>query len=371
VATGLRRLNRRGLQAALVAIDPSTGDLLAMVGGANYASSTFNRATRARRQPGSAFKPLVYAAALDHGYSPVSVLTHLNSISAPENAEWNPRNAHGEQPDAMTLRAALAESNNAAAADLLQRVGGATVIRTANDAGLQNLPDVPSLALGTGLVTPLDLTVAFTMFPGGGQVARPRGILSVFDAEGAQVLDRPIERARVITEPAAFQMVSMLRDVIERGTGHGVRDLGVRGPVAGKTGTTDDYHDAWFVGFSSSIVVGVWVGFDQPAPIGAEAYGARIALPIWAGFMNQSMKKRPASEFAVPAGMHGVELCSVSYLRPVDGCPLYTEYLKEGDTEPSALCPIHRGSFKQQTARIVGGLFRALGGKIAGIFRRK
>jgi penicillin-binding protein 1A len=371
VAFGLQRLNRTGLEAALVAIDPSSGDILAMVGGANYGRSTFNRATRARRQPGSAFKPFVFAAALAHGYSPVSTLSNLRNVSAPENPEWNPRNAHGEQPESMTLRAALLESNNAAAADLQRKVGGRAVLRTAGDAGLAGLPDVPSLALGTGLVTPLDLTAAYTMFPGAGEVARPRGILSVFDAGGNQVFDRQIARERVITEPVAFQMVTMLRDVIERGTGRAARDLGVHGAVAGKTGTTDDYRDAWFVGFSSSVVVGVWVGFDQPASIGRDAYGARVALPIWADFMKRTARQFPPAEFVVPDGVHTVELCSVSYLKPVEGCPTYNEYLKEGDAAPTALCTIHRGSFKQQAVRAVQGFFKAVGGKIAGLFRRK
>jgi penicillin-binding protein 1A len=215
----------------------------------------------------------VYAAALAHGYSPVSVLSNLGNVSAPDDPEWKPRNvAHveGEQADALTLRAALLESNNAAAAELQQQVGSRTVLALAGDAGLKGLPDVPSLALGTGLVSPLDLTAAYTMFPGGGEVARPRGVISVFDASGSQLLDRPVERERVVSGPVAFQMVSMLRDVIDRGTGTPARALGVRGSVGGKTGTTDDYRDAWFVGFATSVVVGVWVGFDQPAPIGQE-----------------------------------------------------------------------------------------------------
>jgi penicillin-binding protein 1A len=298
------------------------------------------------------------------------MLTNLQAVSAPDNPEWSPRNAHGEQPERMTLRAALLESNNAAAAGLQQVVGARTVLRVAGDAGLGGLPDVPSLALGTGLVSPIDLTAAYTMFPGGGQVARPRGIISVFDASGAQVLDRPVHREQVIGEAVAFQMVSMLRDVVERGTGRGARDLGVRGPVAGKTGTTDEYRDAWFVGFSTSMVAGVWVGFDRPSSIGHDAYGARIALPMWADFMKRSARQRPAAEFPVPDSVHGVELCSVSYLKPVEGCPVYTEYLKEGDAEPSGLCPIHRGTFKQVAKRAVQGVLKAIGGKIAGLFRR-
>jgi len=369
VAMGLERLHRPGLEAALVAIDPGTGDILAMVGGANYPRSTFNRATRSKRQPGSAFKPLVYTAALEHGYSPVSVLSNLRSVTAPDNPEWAPRSAHGEQPEALTLRAALLESNNAAAADLQQLVGSRTVLRLASDAGLNGLPDVPSLALGTGVVTPLDLTTVYTLFPGGGQVAQPRGVISVFDAAGTQVFDRPVQRSQVVSPAAAFQMVNMLRDVVERGTGSPVRALGVRGAVGGKTGTTDDYHDAWFVGFSTSVVTGVWVGFDQPAPIGREAYGARVALPIWAEFMKRVAQTLPPGEFKAPPGVRGEELCSVSYLRPVEGCPTYIEYFKDGDKVPSQLCPIHRGSFKERAARVVGGFFRSLGSKIAGIFR--
>jgi penicillin-binding protein 1A len=370
VAGGLDRLRRPGLEAALVAIDPGTGDILAMVGGANYARSTYNRAVRSRRQPGSAFKPLVYAAALANGYSPVSVLTNLRHVSAPGDPEWSPR-SEGEQPDELTLRAALVESNNPAAADLLQLVGSRKVLRLAGDAGLNDLPDVPSLALGTGVVSPLDLTAAYTMFPGDGQAARPRGMISVFDSGGRQVFDQPVERHQLISPAVAFQMTSMLRDVIERGTGAPARALGVRGPVAGKTGTTDDYRDAWFVGYSTSVVVGVWVGFDQPAPIGRDAYGARVALPIWADFMKRTGRELPASDFAVPPGIHSEELCSVSYLAPVEGCPVYTEFFKDGDTVPTTLCPIHRGSLKQRATRAMEGFFRGLGSKIAGLFRRK
>ena len=370
VAAGLQRLNIRGLEAALVAIDPATGDILALVGGSNYPHSTFNRAVRSRRQPGSAFKPLLYAAALDHGFSPVSIIPHLRAVSTPENAEWVPRNADNTEPEELTVRAALIESNNAAAASLQQQIGSGTVLKLASGAGLADLPDVPSLSLGTGLVTPLDLTAAYTIFPNGGEVARPRGMISVFDGGGTQVLDRGVERSRVISAESAFQMVSLLRDVIDRGTGAPARALGVRGAVAGKTGTTDDYHDAWFVGFSSAVVVGVWAGFDQPAPIGRAAYGARVALPIWADFMKRTAGSLRAASFPVPAGVRAVELCSVSYLRPVDGCPVYTEYLKERDSAPSTLCPVHRGTLKERTARAVTGFLKSLGSRIAGIFRK-
>jgi membrane carboxypeptidase/penicillin-binding protein len=168
----------------------------------------------------------------------------------------------------------------------------------------------------------------------------------------------------------AFQMVSMLRDVVDLGTGKAARTAGVVGPIGGKTGTTDDYHDAWFVGFSSSVVAGVWVGFDQPAPIGANAYGARVALPIWADFMKRASRILPARDFAVPATVEEESLCSVSHLKPVDGCPVYTEYFKDGDSRPSQLCPVHRGTFKQVVARTADRFLRSIGRTIAAIFER-
>jgi 1A family penicillin-binding protein len=372
VAAGLQRIRRPGLEAALVALDPQTGAVLAMVGGGDYMRSTFNRATRGRRQPGSTFKPFVYATALEHGFSPVTVLDNLDHVTAPAagDPEWSPRNAESGTPDRMTLRAALIDSNNAAAVDLQQRVGTGAVLKLASSAGLDDLPDVPSLALGTGLVSPLDLAAAYTVFPGGGERVEPRGIDTVTDAQGEEVYSGRVEKRRVLGEPVAFQMLTMLQDVIERGTGTQARALGVRGPVGGKTGTTDEYHDAWFVGFSSSVVAAVWVGFDTPAPIGREAYAARIAVPIWSDFMKRIARARPAAPFAVPDGVQAEELCSVSYLHPVEQCPTYVEYFKEGDDIPSALCPIHKGNFKQQAARAVQGFLRSLGGRLRGIFGR-
>jgi len=372
VSAGLRRLGKPGLEAAFVALDPQTGDLLAMVGGGDYSRSTFNRATRGRRQPGSAFKPFVYATALTRGFSPVSVLEHLDAVKAPAAGapEWSPRNAEAGTPDALTLRAALMDSNNAAAVDLQQRVGTGAVLRLASTAGLNNLPDVPSLALGTGLVSPLALTAAYTVFPGGGQLAEPRGLLSVTDAQGEEVFTQEVRRRRVLSEPVAYQMLSMLRDVVDRGTGAQARALGVRGAVGGKTGTTDEYHDAWFVGFSTAVVAGVWVGFDTPAPIGREAYAARVAVPMWADFMKRTARARPPAAFPVPGGLHAEELCSVSYLRPVEQCQAYVEYFKDGDDIPLALCPVHEGTLKQRATRAVQGFLKGLGGKLRGIFGR-
>jgi penicillin-binding protein 1A len=353
-----------------VAIDPATGDILAMVGGRDFRESQFNRAWRSKRQPGSAFKPFLFAAALGQGYSPVSVLDGLTRIAPQGPDEWAPRNAHLEEEDALTLRAALIESNNRAAALLQQRIGSRPVLRLASDVGLRDLPDVPSLALGTGVVTPLDLTAAYAAFPNGGLAVRPRAIEQVTDADGGVAWDNPARQDRVISDAVAFQMTSMMEDVLDRGTGATARSTyGVRFAAAGKTGTTDAFKDAWFVGFTSSTVAGVWVGDDQPASIGRDAYGARYALPIWADFIKAATRTRPAREFTPSSEMEEVQLCKVSYLRPVEGCPVYTEYFKPGDGIPSRLCPIHQGTVKQQFKRAVQGFFSGLGRKLKGIFR--
>ena len=369
VADGLRRFGRGDLQAALVAIDPRNGDILAVVGGRDFRTSQFNRAVRSRRQPGSAFKPLLYAAALEHGFSPVSVLDGLASMAPQGPEEWSPRNASGETPDRLTLRAALLESNNRAASALQQRLGSRPVLRLASDVGLRDLPDVPSLSLGTGLVTPLQLTAAFAAFPNGGLAVRPRGIMRVIDSEGGSAHDNPVATERVISPATAYQMVSMLEDVMDRGTGSAARAMGVRFAVGGKTGTTDDFKDAWFVGFSSSLVAGVWVGFDQPQSIGRDAYGSRYALPIWADFMRQASRYRRPEAFEPASGLREEMLCRVSYFRPVEGCPTYQEYLKEGDDVPGRLCPIHQGTVKQRVRRAIEGIFTGLGRKIRGILR--
>ena len=370
VREGLRRIGLRGLQAALVALDPETGNVLAMVGGSDFATTPFNRAVRSRRQPGSAFKPFVYAAALEREFSPVSTISGLRqvAIEAPEGV-WIPRDERAGTEDSMTLREALIESNNAAAVLLQQRVGTRPVLRLAADLGVDNQPDVPSLALGSGLVTPLGLTAAYAVFPNGGYRVRPRSIIAVTDASGERVQQIHAEREQILSPEVAFQMVTMLRDVVDRGTGSRVRALGVNGAIAGKTGTTSEYRDGWFVGFSRAVVAGVWVGFDQPHTIREGASGARVAIPIWAEFMQRTARRLPPARFEPPAGLHEEDLCRLSYHRPVEGCQTYVEYFKDGDEVPSQLCTIHEGSLKQRAQRAVQGLLGALGRSIRGIFR--
>jgi 1A family penicillin-binding protein len=370
VKEGLRRTGVPNLQAALVAIDPNTGGILAIVGGSDFAVTPYNRAVRSRRQPGSAFKPFVYSVALESGMSPVSVVSGLKQVSIEDAAGvWIPRDEKATDEDALTLREALLESNNAAAVLLQQRVGTGPVIRLARDLGVPNQPDVPSLALGSGTVTPLELTAAFAVFPTLGYRIHPRSLVSVEDADGDVVHQVTSTREQILSEQVAFQMVTMLQDVVDRGTGAGARASGVRGVVGGKTGTTNDYHDAWFVGFNSSVVVGVWVGFDQPERIRSGGTGARMALPIWADFMKRTARRLPGGPFEVPDGLEPHEMCRISYLKPVESCPVYTEYFKEGDDVPSKLCPIHEGSFRQEAQRAMQGVLSGIGKAIRGIFK--
>ena len=319
---GLRRLGGDGLQAALVAIDPQTGNLLALVGGSDYQLTPFNRAVRARRQPGSAFKPFVYAAAIDQGLSPMSTLSGLRDVlvRAP-GGFWSPRSAGGRNEDTMTLRDALVESNNAAAVLLQRQIGSAPILRLASNLGVGDQPDVPSLALGSGLVTPLDLTAAYAVFPAFGERVRPRGLVSIENAAGERVHMVHIEQSRVLSPETAFQMVTILQDVVARGTGAPARRLGVQGDVGGKTGTTTDGVDAWFVGFNSAVVAGVWVGFDKPRSIGDSGSGAQAELPIWAEFMRLTAHRLPSTPMMPPAGVRAVTLCRLSHQRAGDDCP--------------------------------------------------
>ena len=198
---------------------------------------------------------------------------------------------------------------------------------------------------------------------------RTRDITRVRDADGSTALTRSVETERVVSPQVAFQMVEMLGDVVDRGTAASARQLGVRFPAGGKTGTTNDFKDAWFVGFSPSLVAGVWVGFDQPEPIGRDAFAARYALPIWADFMQQAARVRPPGRFERPAGLHEETLCALSYRQPVEGCPLYTEYFKDGDEVPGGLCPLHRGTIRQRVARAVEGWAAEVGRRVRDIFR--
>lgn len=251
------------LQGAIVALVPSTGAIRVLVGGRDYRDSQFDRVTQARRQSGSAFKPFVYAAALEQGHSPATLITGLNTPIATPEGPWLPDDGHATGATAMTFRTALRTSNNRAAAQVLQTVGVDPAVSYVKRLGL-DAPAVPSMVLGTGDVTLLDLTTAYAVFANGGLLPAPFLIRRVEDAGGTVLFTHESASTRVVSEATAFQITGMLADVIDRGTGWQARQAGFRHPAAGKTGTTDEYRDAWFVGYTPDLVAGP--GWDSIAP---------------------------------------------------------------------------------------------------------
>src|SRR3954464_4308662 len=254
------------LQAALVSLDPVTGHVRAMVGGRDFDGSHFNRAVQAKRQPGSAFKPFVYATALEAGYSPASVVDHLDDPIATLQGAWVPEDEHSGAPS-MTLRTALRTSSNRAAVRLLQEVGIARTVKYAKTMGVGDVPSVPSLALGSGEVTLQSMTAAYAAFANHGLVPKPIVIRRVEDRDGTVLFAAAEEGNRAITDVTAFLMSNMMADVINAGTGARARQIGFKLRAAGKTGTTNDFKDAWFIGYTPKLVTGVWVGFDEPRTI--------------------------------------------------------------------------------------------------------
>ena len=313
------RRRAQDLQGSLVAIDPASGDVLALVGGRNFGESSFNRATQARRQAGSAFKPIIYAAALERGYAPGSVLTELDTPIYASGKMWLPVGEH--EASQYTLRKALKVSSNRAAAQLLQHVGVGTAVDYAHRFGIDSdLPSVPSLALGTGEVTLLELTAAYGVFANQGLLAAPRLVSRVEDAEGRIIWSAPITTSRAISQTTAFLMSSMLADVVSSGTAAGARAAGFKLPAGGKTGTTDDYADAWFVGYTPHLVAGVWFGFDTPAPIMSRGFASTVAVPAWARFMKAATTGARPDWYQVPADVEKVAICRLTGARATEGC---------------------------------------------------
>jgi penicillin-binding protein 1A len=333
------------LQGALVAIDPRNGYIRALVGGRDFSQSNFNRALQARRQPGSAFKPFVYTAAMDNGFHPTDVIVD-EPVSFPGgNGElYQPQNYDRTFRGPVTLRYALQQSINVPAVKLLRKVGTSLVASYARRMGIrspigQNL----SLALGTSEVNLLELTSAYAVYANRGIRTEPMFILKVEDKNGT-VLEkdspRPVE---VLSEQTAAVMTSMLRSVVDHGTGYPARARGLTVPAAGKTGTMDDYMDAWFVGYIPSLVCGTWVGFDEKKPIGRGMTGARAALPIWADFMIGATRGQPTEDFVIPAGSVTRLVCSETGMLANDTCPSVTSELFSEGSEPTDYCTAHPG----------------------------
>jgi penicillin-binding protein 1A len=358
------------LQAALIALDPVSGHVRAMVGGRRFDESHFNRAVQAHRQPGSAFKPFVYATALEAGYTPATMIGNLDAPIQTLQGAWTPEDEHLDA-DSISLRTALRTSSNRAAVQLLQQVGIARTVEYAKTMGVGDVPSVPSLALGSGEVTLQSMTAAYAAFANHGLVPRPMLIRRVEDTDGRLLYAAQEYSSRAVSDITAFLMSSMLSDVINAGTGNRARAVGFKLPAAGKTGTTNDFNDAWFIGYTPKLVAGVWVGFDQPRTIIANGFAGDVAVPMWANFMKVATKDDKPEWFKAPAGVTSATVCRLSGKLATEGCQdvevvnrdgqlirrsmVYSEYFDRG-TEPTTYCDLHptRGIFGKLASVFTG-----------------
>jgi penicillin-binding protein 1A len=321
------------LQAAFVAIDPRNGAVRALVGGRDYDDSKFNRATQALRQPGSTFKPFVYATALEHGRSPATVYDD-SPISIPQldGSIWTPQNYDLKFEGPQTMRRGLAQSRNIVAIRAGMDVGERSVIETARRFGVQTeIPPYPSIHIGSADVHPIELIGAYSVFATLGTRVEPNAILRVENQRGEVLWAPSPKRTQVLGSGEAWLMVSMMKDVVQRGTAAGsVWGAGFRIPSGGKTGTTNDGADVWYVGYTADLVAGVWMGFDKPKKIMANAQGGRLAAPAWTQFMQEVYRRKP-----VPPDWPRPSSIIVSTACDANG--YYSEYFIAG-TETDGMC---------------------------------
>ncbi len=327
------------IEGALVSMEPETGLVKALVGGVDYERSQFNRATLAKRQPGSAFKPLIYSAAIDKGYTPSTIVEDA-PISLPDgkHGRWTPKNSSGKYAGRVPLRTALAQSLNTISVRLALAIGIDPLRDYLRIFGFPTpFPRAYSIALGAAEVTPLDLTRAYGVIASGGRRFDPVFITSVTDENGDPV-DFPGTQPRheLVMNPATSYIVTkMMTGVIESGTAKDALRLGR--PAAGKTGTTNEAKDAWFVGFTPELLTAVWVGFDADRTLGAYT-GGKAATPIWTNFMQKALKGRPRREFQPPNGLISVKVDNATGLRAVRGRPSHSDMFVAG-TEPKRFAP--------------------------------
>jgi len=357
------------VSGAIVAMDPHTGRVFAMTGGWSYKQSEFNRATQAMRQPGSSFKPIVYLAALDSGYTPSTVVLDAPVIvdQGPGLPPWSPKNYGGDFLGPTTMRVGIEKSRNLMTVRVAQAVGMQKVVEYARKLGVvDNMMPTLAMSLGAGETTVLRMTAAYAMMVNGGKKIEPTFIDRVQDSRGNTIYTNPYDRLRTcngcraaawhnqpvpqipdmrdqILDPrTAYQMVSILEGVVQRGTATVVRAVGK--PLAGKTGTTNDSKDAWFVGFSPDLAVGVYAGFDQPRSLGGRETGGAIAAPIFRDFMTEALADKPATPFRVPPDLRMVRIDLTTGQRPSgEGGRIILEAFKPG-TEPNGQIVVIGGS---------------------------
>lgn len=354
-------------QVGLVAIEPSTGYILAMIGGRDFEESKWNRVTQTRRQPGSAFKPIAFATAIENGYSPSTELLNQPVVLYMDNGDvWKPRNYDHSEGGPTTLREGLRKSYNLIAARLIQElVPPAEVVKFARELGItSHLDAVDALALGSCGVTVLELTSAYGVFANKGILAKPMSIIRVEDKYG-NVLEEnfPVIR-EAMREEVAYVMTNMLETVINHGTGVGARyRYNFMRPAAGKTGTTNDYTDGWFVGYTPEVVAGVWCGVDDPQiSLGPRQEGARVALPIWAPFMkmahdtmlvttHDTLKWGFNNKFIRPFNVVEVEICADTKKLANESCPHRIKEIFIRNNVPKEHCDMHVAERKSSQRR--------------------
>ncbi len=347
--------SRMGAQAALVALDPGSGAIRAWVGGTDYATNPFDHAGRARRQPGSAFKPFVALAALESRRATTATLLNDTPLTTLNHGlRWTPQNYDRRYHGSVAIWDALVQSLNVPFARLGMQTGLPQVVEVAHRAGIDSpLQAVPSLALGTSEVSVLELTSAYGTLAAQGRRTAPYFIERIVGPDGTIVESHQGESVAVFAPQPVFLVTQMLEAVLVEGTGRASHAMGFNGPGAGKTGTSEKNQDAWFVGYHSGLVCGVWVGFDRPKSLGSAAAG--VALPIWVKFMNKALAREPAAAFVAPPGLNWKKIDPASGALARSGCPVRIERAFLGGTEPTQDCPLHPGG--------IIGFFRRLTGK--------
>ncbi|OGW56731.1 MAG: hypothetical protein A2Z09_04940 [Nitrospirae bacterium RBG_16_43_8] len=323
------------VEGAVVAIEQRTGFIRTIIGGYDYTKSEFNRAIHAKRQPGSAFKPIIYAAAMDNGFTPASMINDEPvTYKGGPKGDWTPENYDRKYYGPTRLREALAYSRNVVTVKLADAVGVDKVIKFSRDLGFEgDIPHNLSIALGSLSVTPLELCSSYSVFANNGVRMNPISVKYITDSKGKILESNEPEGMQAISNQTAFLITSMMQDVINYGTGWRIKALGK--PAAGKTGTTNDYSDAWFVGYTTGITASVWVGFDNGRSLGSEETGARAASPIWLNFMKSASNTAEFSDFSVPEGivMYTIDP-STGLLSKEETAPSLKEYFKDG-TQPT------------------------------------
>jgi 1A family penicillin-binding protein len=368
---GRRPGNDAQLEGAMVALDPRTGEIRALVGGRRSVNGGFNRALGARRQPGSAFKPFVFAAALSAGYSPATILDDSPVEIQDAGRIWRPENFGGEYGGPLTLRRALMRSANAATVRLSQALGEKRVAALARRSGIQSRMDaVPALALGAMEVTPLELVAAYAPFANGGMAVQPTIVSRIESADGSGLWRArgPTNQEQVLDRAEAFQITSMLQSVVDGGTGRVVRNMGVRGPVAGKTGTTNNGADVWFIGYSPTLVAGFWFGYDAPRTIASNASGGRLAAPAWAMFYLEGWHDQsPPGAWSPPPELTQRTIDALNGDLANEWCPeTQREWFKSG-TEPTGICRTHQAPFIDQLEELGRKIGKVLGRILEGL----